>query len=49
MEVATDVVPDNVTGLGTFFSNAMTDELLATIDLVVLPTLYKDITLVRMV
>ncbi|KAJ8711411.1 hypothetical protein PYW07_008653 [Mythimna separata] len=46
-ESASDIVPKNVSGISLFFSNVAKDELLATTDMVVVPTLYKDITLSR--
>uniref|UniRef100_A0A2A4K4X5 oleoyl-[acyl-carrier-protein] hydrolase n=1 Tax=Heliothis virescens TaxID=7102 RepID=A0A2A4K4X5_HELVI len=45
VETATDIVPENVNGIATFFSSVSSDELLATTDLFVVPTLNKDITL----
>ena len=46
VETASDVVPDNVSGLPLFFSAVAPDELLATTELVGLPTLDIDSSLV---
>nr|XP_049699195.1 fatty acid synthase [Helicoverpa armigera]XP_049699196.1 fatty acid synthase [Helicoverpa armigera] len=45
VETATDIVPENVNGLATFFSKVSADELIATTELFAVPTLNKDITL----
>ncbi|KAJ8713074.1 hypothetical protein PYW08_008378 [Mythimna loreyi] len=45
VESGSDIIPDNISGLPLFFSTVAKDELLATIDMVVVPTLYKDIAL----
>ncbi|KAJ8711413.1 hypothetical protein PYW07_008655 [Mythimna separata] len=45
VESASDIIPDNVFGLELFISTVANDELLATTDMVVVPTLYKDIAL----